>query len=122
MYTQLIQQFKDAQAAAALAYQVVAVAERETFAGCMAEYCAMEARSEYKAERELASFCLRLQSRLVMEASRKFAPAGGRIEIDSAGEADRYGPQRFGSIAQGPPSRHGWILEAPRTGVRRRGR
>lgn len=91
MYTQLIEQFKTAQAAAAMAYGMVVQAERDVFADGLTEYSAMESRSEYKGERELNSFCRRLLSRLVMEASRKFAPAGGRIEIDQSREMDRFG-------------------------------
>jgi hypothetical protein len=91
MYTQLIEQFKTAQAAAAMAYATVIQAERDAFAGALSEYSATEARSEYKVERELSTFCQRLLSRLVIEASRKFAPAGGRIEIDQSRELDRFG-------------------------------
>ncbi|MDR5754952.1 MULTISPECIES: hypothetical protein [unclassified Caballeronia] len=91
MYTQLIEQFKTAQTAAAAAYGAVVQAERDVFSDGLTEYSAMEARSEYKVERELETFCLRLLSRLVMEASRKFAPAGGRIEIDQNHELDRSG-------------------------------
>ncbi|GJH21905.1 hypothetical protein CBA19CS22_35205 [Caballeronia novacaledonica] len=91
MYTQLIEQFKTAQAAAAVAYHAVVQAERDVFADGLTEYSAMEVRSEYKVERELNTFCRRLLSRLVMEASRKFAPAGGRIEIDQSRELDRCG-------------------------------
>ncbi|SAL01009.1 hypothetical protein AWB77_06251 [Caballeronia fortuita] len=91
MYTQLIEQFKTAQAAAAVAYHAVVQAERDVFADGLTEYSAMEVRSEYKVERELNTFCRRVLSRLVMEASRKFAPAGGRIEIDQSRELDRCG-------------------------------
>ncbi|MCG7400546.1 hypothetical protein [Caballeronia zhejiangensis] len=91
MYKQLIEQFKTAQTAAAAAYGAVVQAERDVFAAGLSEYSAMEVRSEYKAERELSTFCRRLLSRLVMEASRKFAPAGGRIEIDQSRELDRCG-------------------------------
>ncbi|SAK57643.1 hypothetical protein AWB76_02487 [Caballeronia temeraria] len=91
MYTQLIEQFKNAQTAAASAYSVVVQAERDAFGDGKSDYSAMETRSEYKAECELEKFCARLVSRLVMEASRKFAPAGGRIEIDSDREAERFG-------------------------------
>ena len=91
MYTQLIEQFKTAQTAAAAAYRAVVQAERDVFADGLTEDSAMEIRSEYKSERELNTFCRRLLSRLVMEASRKFAPAGGRIEIDQSRELDRCG-------------------------------
>jgi hypothetical protein len=91
MYTRLIEQFKAAQTAAAAAYDIVVQAECDAFVEGIVQYSAMETRSEYKAERELEKFCARLVSRLVMEASRKFAPAGGRIEIDSDREADRFG-------------------------------
>jgi hypothetical protein len=91
MYTQLIAQFKTAQTAAAAAYASVVQAERDVFADGLSEYSAMEARSEYKVERELETFCRRLLSRLVIEASRKFAPVGGRIEIDQNHELDRSG-------------------------------
>src|SRR6478609_2131077 len=91
MYTQLIEQFKTAQTAAAAAYRAVVQAERDVFADGLTEYSAMEIRSEYKSERELNTFCRRVLSRLVMEASRKFAPAGGRIEIDQNHELDRSG-------------------------------
>ncbi|MDR5776906.1 MULTISPECIES: hypothetical protein [unclassified Caballeronia] len=101
MFTHLIQQFKDAQTVAAAAYGAVAQAERDAFTDGRTEYSAMDARSEYKVERELEKFCSRLVSRLVMEASRKFAPAGGRIEIDSAHETDRFGLDVGGALRKG---------------------
>ena len=91
MYTQLIQLFKVAQLAAAQAYGAVAVAEKETFSDARTEYTAMNIRSEYAAENEIKEFCSRLVSRMVMEASRKFAPAAGRLEIDTSHELDRFG-------------------------------
>ena len=91
MYTQLIQLFKVAQLAAAQAYGAVAVAEKETFSDARTEYTAMNIRSEYAAENEIESFCSRLVSRMVVEASRKFAPAAGRLEINTSDELDRFG-------------------------------
>lgn len=91
MFTNLIQLFKDAQQAAQTAYDAVLTAEIEAFIDRRVEYTAMNTRSKYAAERELQEFCSRLVGRLVMEASRKFAPGSGRLEIDKDEELRRFG-------------------------------
>jgi hypothetical protein len=92
MYTNLVQLFKDAQQAAAQAYRAVAAAETEAFEDARLEhYVAMQIRSDYVTENELKGFCQRLVSRLVVEASQQFAPAGGKLDINQAHEADLFG-------------------------------
>lgn len=87
MYTALVQRFKDAQSKAAAAYLEVCAAETALFpkgdAHC---YRATETRADYRTDRELSEFCRRLSHVLVMEAVRRFSPAGGRLEIDDSKE------------------------------------
>ncbi|AME28587.1 class 1 isoprenoid biosynthesis enzyme [Burkholderia sp. PAMC 26561] len=91
MFTNLVHLFKTAQDAAERAYGNVLAAEKEAFADLGAGYTAMNTRSSYATERELQEFCSRLTGRLVMEASRKFAPGSGRLDIDKDAELKRFG-------------------------------
>jgi len=91
MFTNLVHLFKTAQDAAERAYGSVLAAEKEAFADLGGGYTAMNTRSSYAAERELQEFCSRLVGRLVMEASRKFAPRSGRLDIDKDAELKRFG-------------------------------
>ncbi len=91
MFTNLVQRFKDAQLAAQSAYGSVLMAENEAFADLRGDYVATNTRSTYAAERELQDFCSRLVTRLVIEASSKFAPGSGRLEIDKDSELRRFG-------------------------------
>jgi hypothetical protein len=91
MFTNLVHLFKTAQDAAERAYGDVLTAEKEAFADLGDGYTAMNTRSSYAAERELQEFCSRLVGRLVMEASRKFAPGSGRLDIDKDAELKRFG-------------------------------
>jgi hypothetical protein len=80
MFTLLVQQFKDAQRAAAFGRWCGSRGRerKEAFADTQVErHTAMSTRSDYLAERELKVFCSRLVTRLVMDAGRKFAPAAG---------------------------------------------
>lgn len=88
MFNTLIEQFKSAQVAAAEAYAAVARAEAQALPGLEGYMRATKNRHSYKTERELSEFCSNLVGAIVCQASRKFAPVGGRIEIDRSDELD----------------------------------
>ncbi|CAG4913893.1 hypothetical protein [Paraburkholderia gardini] len=101
MYTTLVQNFKDAQVAAAVAYLNVCAAEATVFPAASQHYRATQVRSEYSSKRELADFCARLSHVLVQEATRRFSPPGGRMEIDEARELKNASVDIHGALDAG---------------------
>lgn len=102
MYTALVQRFKDAQRAAAVAYLDVCAAEAAAFPNDSAHpYRAAGTRPEYKTERELADFCERLSHVLVREAVRRFSPPGGQLEIDDRKELGNASVDISGALKAG---------------------
>ncbi|WP_243751482.1 hypothetical protein [Paraburkholderia sp. BL10I2N1] len=51
-------------------------------------YRAAKVRPEYSTKRELREFCSGLSEILVYQAGRRFAPVGGRLEIDTKSELE----------------------------------
>jgi hypothetical protein len=101
MYNELIAKFKHAQLVAREAYGAVATAEQLLRPNLESYEYVAKVRAQYEVDNELRKFCSELTQRLVWDASRKLAPAGGKIDIDQAEEAKEANLDIHGSLERG---------------------